>query len=279
MFISTLIEHNSVRKLASRDIDMTIFKQTINSQNTQDFVVLHGWGGVNHRYMQPITDLLKNHYRVTILDLPGMGKSPWNNQIKTLDNMLELLLPHFPQKASYIGWSFGGLLSMLIAAKYPHRVERIISLGATPKFVEDKNWPGIPYPGFTPDVLKFEPQGQKGFMQAFIKNEFEGLEKNNPYYDKVLEIMNISEPTSFDILMKGIAIVDSTNLREEFRQIQCPIDFIMGENDACVPAAAFEKIKQLNPKTQIHVISAAKHMFQWTHPKEFTKILNAIVKN
>jgi len=80
-----------------------------------------------------------------------------------------------------------------------------------------------------------------------------------------------------EISFKGIDICDNTDIRREFSTIQCPIDLIIGNQDECVPASCFGKIKALNSKVNIHEIPNAQHLSFWTHPKEFNKILNNIL--
>jgi pimeloyl-[acyl-carrier protein] methyl ester esterase len=95
---------------------MTIYKETHG--HGKDIVILHGWG-CDQSYMQPIVDQLKDRYRVTNVDLPGRGKSDWQPNIKTIHDMADYVLPDLPENAIYIGWSFGGLISVSIAARHP----------------------------------------------------------------------------------------------------------------------------------------------------------------
>ena len=57
-------------------------KITVNNLNInyiqygkgKDIVLLHGWGQ-NIEMMKPLGDYFSDNYRITILDLPGFGKS------------------------------------------------------------------------------------------------------------------------------------------------------------------------------------------------------------
>jgi len=44
-------------------------------------------------------------------------------------------LKDLPDKATYIGWSFYGLLAQAIAVLHPERVVRIIGLNTSPKLL------------------------------------------------------------------------------------------------------------------------------------------------
>src|ERR1700688_4793795 len=105
-------------------------------------VIMHGWG-CNHRYMQPIVQQLANRYCVINVDLPGRGNSDWQPNIRTIHDIADLVIADLPETAIYVCWSFGSLVSLSIATRYPNRVQRIVGICSTPKFIADENWPGI----------------------------------------------------------------------------------------------------------------------------------------
>lgn len=86
----------------------------------ETILFLHGWGQ-NKEMMEPLIDELKHKYRCVILDLPGFGKSSFNNT-KTIDSYLEDIRLFLVQKnilPKYIvGHSFGGKLATLYYLKY-----------------------------------------------------------------------------------------------------------------------------------------------------------------
>lgn len=146
---------------------MSIYK-TVTGKG-EEVVLIHGWS-CDHRYMQPISNLLASHYRVTNIDVPGCGKSNWQTKFKSIHDIADALLPHLPDQAVYIGWSFGGLLALSIAARYPERVKRIVGIATSPKFIEDKNWLGLPQPGFKESFL---PEIQKLGLYQVFKNIYD----------------------------------------------------------------------------------------------------------
>ena len=86
---------------------LKIFK-TVKGKG-EDIVLLHGWG-CNHNYILPLEKVLLNKYRVTNVDLPGRGQSDWSHDFKDIHEIADSLLEHLPERAIYVGWSFGGLL-------------------------------------------------------------------------------------------------------------------------------------------------------------------------
>lgn len=149
---------------------MTIFTKTKGAGD--EIVLLHGVAD-DHAYMLPIMEQLSKRYHVTTLDEPGCGNSPWQSQIKDVHDLVDTLLPVLPERATYIGSSFGGSLAISLAARYPERVKRIITIGSSPKFIEASDWPGIPAPGLEAAIFPLiEGNGIAGFLKNFHDDEF-----------------------------------------------------------------------------------------------------------
>lgn len=249
-----------------------------SGSNKNNVVIIHGWP-CNSEYMKPIEQLLSLKYNVINVDLPGCGINPWSDSINNIHDIADLILPNLPEEAIYIGWSFGGLVTFSIAARFPKRVQRIIGIGTTPKFIEDVNWVGVPKPGFAKPFSDSALQvGFKEFFKGFINDEFSGELKTNADYLIVLEILKNSPHQELDVIIQGCDICDKTDLREEFKQINCKIDMIFGAKD---PSVIFPEevnnIKKLNANVTTHIMHEAKHMMFLTHKHEFNNILKQIL--
>lgn len=243
-----------------------------------NIVLLHGWS-CDSRHMQPLVDHLAQHYTVYNFDLPGMGQSDWQDSITTVDDMTDLLLPLLPEKAIYIGWSFGGLAATSIANRFPEKVERLIGITTTPKFIEDDNWPSVPKPGFSAAFEEMKNVGYGDFFKGMYDVEFASLaEKPESYYKLINMLKEVENTINLDILLKGVNICDETDYRPHFQNLTCPIDLILGYDDGSVPHQSYEAIKNLNANAQLHIIEQAQHLPFWTHPKQFFSILDNILR-
>ena len=92
-------------------------------------LLLHGWGGAIESFA-PVLDDLQRSYTVAAFDLPGFGKSSlppstWGSAdyaqltLNVMDR-LHLERPHL------IGHSFGGQVSIQLAATSPNRVSKLV---------------------------------------------------------------------------------------------------------------------------------------------------------
>lgn len=102
-------------------------------------VLLHGWGAESGTFQSVFASLSSSH-QVYSLDLPGFGLSEippiaWDaiDYAKLLSSFLDKLNII---KASLIGHSYGGRISIVIAAEEPEKIEKVIlvnSAGIKPR--------------------------------------------------------------------------------------------------------------------------------------------------
>ena len=108
--------------------------------DTQEIVFLHGWGFNSAVWHKVADDLAKTH-RVTLVDLPGFGRSVNEKCHYDIDSLVELLVEVIPENAILVGWSMGGLISQAITLKYPQKIKKLILLGSNVQFMATDNWP------------------------------------------------------------------------------------------------------------------------------------------
>ena len=85
-------------------------------------VALPGFG-MSPRILQPLAD--------EVLTLPTAGD---------LDAWVAELLTRLPPRCTLLGWSLGATVAMALALAQPARFERLVLVGATPRFVSTGDW-------------------------------------------------------------------------------------------------------------------------------------------
>ena len=92
-------------------------------------LLVHGLGGSSINWAA-VGDEFTAHGHVIALDLPGFGRTPPAGRTAAIDDQAALLAGFIEQhgdgSAIVIGNSMGGLISMLLAARHPHLVDRLI---------------------------------------------------------------------------------------------------------------------------------------------------------
>ena len=100
----------------------------------RQLLILPGWGGTKESW-QKFSQLAKNDFQVTCLELPCFGKEPcpkgiWGVEdyaVFVKDKIRELNLI----KPVLLGHSFGGQVAAYLAAREPRLISRLILSGAS----------------------------------------------------------------------------------------------------------------------------------------------------
>jgi len=101
-------------------------------------VIVHGGPGLDHSYFLPQMKQLAKNYKLIFYDQRGMGKSSadFDGKQMTMDNLVEDLdgirRAFGLEKMNLMGHSWGGLVSMFYAVKYPGRLQSLILSNTTP---------------------------------------------------------------------------------------------------------------------------------------------------
>ncbi len=100
------------------------------TEGNPPLVCIHGLTGNAHNF-DALASRLNSHYHVRSLDVRGRGDSGWSvgteytpqNYATDLAGVLDELKI---DRVTLIGTSMGGMISILFAGGYPHRVERLV---------------------------------------------------------------------------------------------------------------------------------------------------------
>jgi pimeloyl-[acyl-carrier protein] methyl ester esterase len=98
-----------------------------------DVVLVHGWG-MHSGIWEGVAESLCDHYRVTVMDLPGHGFSRLLKTGHELDDLCAAVAAAVPAPAAWVGWSLGGLVAQRMAITGPERVSRLVLANSTPCF-------------------------------------------------------------------------------------------------------------------------------------------------
>lgn len=232
-------------------------------------VLLHGWGW-HSAIWSPLIPHLADKFELFMPDLPGFGKNPILTSTYNLENIATLLLNEIPEEAIWLGWSLGGLIAWWIAAHYPERVTRLITVASSPKFISDENWPGIP----AAVLEKFSLELQNNYqitLYDFLSLQLRGSPKNKALFT---ELKTQLSPADSRALIGGLQLLKETDLRFNLQQIKIPSLHIFGSLDTIVPVKVTEHLKPLLFNGQCEIIKHAGHIPFLSNMKDFLNLLN-----
>jgi pimeloyl-[acyl-carrier protein] methyl ester esterase len=234
-------------------------------------VLLHGWG-FDSSIWQPLLPLLQQRYKLYLVDLPGFGKSPLIDEEYHFKNIVPKILAHLPPKADWLGWSLGGLVATWTAIHYPDRVNRLISMASSPRFVSDTDWPGMSQAvleKFSEKLIHSPTQTLAEFLELQLRGHLDRDELLPSLRKKIN-----STTYSTRALLGGLMLLAETDIRNELKKITSPTFFLYGQIDTIVPSTLANLTSSLLPGSQYEVIRRAGHMPFLTHTDTFLNLLN-----
>lgn len=234
-----------------------------------DIVVLHGWG-LNANIWTPISDALSKQGRLTRLDLPGYGESPWpQGEAITFNRLCELTLAALPEKCHLLGWSLGGLVATQLALQAPERFHSLTTVASSPYFpAAEPDWPGI-----EPAILnQFGKQLSKDFrrtVERFLALQSLGSPHAKADVKAIKEWLFSKPMASVEVLDAGLDMLAQVDLRSQLKHITLPFLRIYGRLDALVPASVAAQVTQLAPHSESYIAAHCSHAPFISDPEGF----------
>lgn len=249
------------------------YRCTGNNDNPPELIVVHGWG-MHSLVWDDVMPALLERFQVTVVDLPGFGRSPMPAGDYTLDYLLEHVMAVAPAKAVWLGWSLGGMVAMRAASRFPERVTGLITVASTPRFVADDQWPLA----MTEEVLQafytVLLEDAEGTLIRFLSLQCKGSERIKDDIRALKDLVYFHGIPAKKALRCGLEILKEADLRADLPQIQCPALHVFGERDHLVPVGVSDAVRALQPAAQTAVIKGVAHLPFLTAPDLFMAACN-----
>ena len=210
-----------------------------------DLILIHGWamhGGI----FAPLTPLLAARFRVHVVDLPGHGRSIGSQESIDPTRCAAWLATELP-RAIWAGWSYGGLVSLRAALEFPQQVRGLVQIATSPRFVSAPDWPhGVPVEVFT-EFGRGLLGDYRGTIERFLALETLGSARaQDELRELKAHVFERGDPV-LEVLEHALTVMQTTDLRENLRQLVLPSLWIAGRRDRLVPSAAMHGSARQSP--------------------------------
>lgn len=276
------------------DLDLNKTIQSVNDASTQVFiktkedtkisfrqwgeagpilVMLHGGYGSWMHWLNNVCELCKN-FRIVVPDMPGFGESELLPYLPSLDQYAQILVDALDEllpeeQYSLIGFSFGSAIGSHMMKFAGDKVKRLTLVG----YNRTGNMP-------------FKRPKMKSWRDVSSKEELFAAQRFN------LSVMMLHKEEKIDDLaitvqtlntrggkVRSLDIVATHDLPSRLLEVNKPIDIIWGEFDVTLINGidnAQERMQELIPDVECHVINNTGHWVQFEEPDQFNKIINKI---
>lgn len=234
---------------------MTVFVEVAGSG--PNLTLLHGWG-LNGAVWNGVRETLAEHFTLHLVDLPGHGRSS-GVSITHLDAFVDAVTEAMPARSHLMGWSLGGHTAMALAHRYPERVDKLITVCATPRFVASDDWPH----GKKPEVLADFAKRLSTNYLATIRNFLALQALNQPEMRDVIrqlqEAVGAHGAPSIEGMAASLDILRVSDIRDRVPEINAPALVVQGDHDALTSTQTAQWLVDHLPNSTYHLIEHAAH--------------------
>jgi proline iminopeptidase len=254
----------------------------------QPIHLLHGGPGFSHTYLLPDMDRLADTFRLIYYDQRGRGKSARNVDLASVSiqsemDDLEHMRAYFQlERVALLGHSWGGLLALEYALRYPERVSHLILLNTAPasyddcKLFEQERDANAPDDAALVQALQSTPAYEEGDLDAraaAYRPYFRATLRSPDLLDRLIEHLQTGW-TKQDVLMAraiGERLWGETykspgyDLLPKLTQLRIPTLIMHGDYDF-VPIACATHIAEAIPGARLVVLRDCGHFSYLERP-------------
>jgi proline iminopeptidase len=245
-------------------------------------VVLHGGPDFGYDYLLPELDRLAERFQLVYYDQRGRGRSadgvrPEDVTIESERDDLDLLRRHLGlESMAVLGHSWGGLMAMEYASRYPQRLTHLILMNTAPGSYEDREL-------FRQHLRRIRPAGDIEAMESLAASaafRAGDLEVEAEYY-RIHYRVALRDPGLLDQLVPRLRLTSTPeevltaraiedrlyeqtwsspgyDLVPKLRRLEVPTLIIHGEDDF-VPVEVAAHIAEAIPGARLAVLPRCGH--------------------
>lgn len=220
-------------------------------------VFVHGFTQTGRSWI-PVADRIASlGHEVVIVDLPGHGDS---TAIRADLRSTADLLAATAGTATYVGYSLGGRVALHLALMYPHRVERLALVGATPG-IDDDDERALRRTADETLANRIQEIGLDAFVTEWTAQPlFAGLEVTDD--ERADRLRNTTAGLASSLRLSGTGT--QVPLWDGLSGLTMPVLALVGEHDMKFAAIAERMAEQISDGAfaQIHGAGHAAHLQQ-----------------
>jgi pimeloyl-ACP methyl ester carboxylesterase len=211
----------------------TLIDEVLGANPSRHIIFLHGWGG-SRESLRGIGTLFQHTHQVHLLDLPGFGEAPpppadWDT-INYTDLVQQYVLERFTGQVILVGHSFGGRISVRLAARRLPQIAGLVMIGV----------PGLPQSQLSRKGLRRIAIQQ--LRRLLIAAKPIAGEKPIAWHTRTYASKDY---TDAGVLRSVFVKVVNEDLTESATAVACPTLLLWGTDDTETPPWLGRRYKEL----------------------------------
>jgi len=227
----------------------------------EPLLYLHG-GLSSSRDFDAYVPVLSRSFKVILIDRRGHGRSEDNGRPYDYASMaaeMNRCLEKLEIDSAYVvGWSDGGVVGYHLASKYPHRVKKLVTIGANYRVA-----------GMSTEALEW----------LAANHTADALKKQLPELETQYRKEN-PDPANFEAFLtrsRDLWLRDPYISKEEFSRIGVPVLLVAGDRDD-IRLEHMVEMKGLLKNAQLCIVPKASHFLIAERSELFLNVLRQFLK-
>lgn len=239
--------------------------------NAPALVLLHGFTNSGASW-EPVISGLRERYRALAPDIRGHASAAAADPV-TLDAVIDDVAALTPEPFTLVGYSQGGRIALHVALALPHRVTRLVLIGASPGLNDDAER----------EQRRLADERLAEQIESLAIDEFARQWAQTPILaDIPPDIAEISHqdrlhstPHGLASALRGLGTGALPSLWSRLPELRMPVTLLAGERDTKFTALASEMAKCI-PRAEVTVVSGAGHAVHLERPDAVVEALLAV---
>ncbi|GAC1522345.1 MAG: alpha/beta hydrolase [Chloroflexota bacterium] len=253
---------------------MSVLKRnhvTVMGRGATTMVFAHGYGCDQHMW-RFITPAFNDTYRLVLYDHVGSGQSDLSAYDRAryctlkgyADDLLEICAELDIRHGVFVGHSVSAMIGMLAANEEPDRFDKLILIGPSPRYIDDRDYRG----GFAhkdiQELLEFQQSNYLGWSSHLAP-----VIMGNPDRPELAEeLTNSFCQTDPEIAKQFAAVTFLSDNRSDLQHVKTPSLIVQCRRDVIAPVEVGEYVHRHMPNSRLAILDAMGHCPHLSAPEQ-----------
>ncbi|HWD69047.1 MAG TPA: 2-succinyl-6-hydroxy-2,4-cyclohexadiene-1-carboxylate synthase [Solirubrobacteraceae bacterium] len=237
-------------------------------ENTPVLVLLHGFTNSGASW-EPVISGLRERYRALAPDIRGHASAASVEPV-TLDAVIDDVAALTPEPFTLVGYSQGGRVALHVALALPHRVTRLVLIGASPGLADDAER----------EQRRLADERLAEQIESLPIDEFARQWAQTPILADIPADLAVrshadrlhSTPHGLAAALRGLGTGALPSLWSRLPELQMPVTLLAGERDVKFTSLAQEMASRI-PHATVTVVPGSGHAVHLEQPHAIVELL------